>query len=237
MKSIMRGATAFLARLLTHRHRQLLGAAIVLVVPLAIQALAQPATVMVGRFSQNTLSDWRSRSFKGNTKYQLVKDAETGTVVLTATATATASGRYREIKIDLTKTPFLNWSWKVANIFPGIDESVKSGDDFPARIYVVVERGILGSSSLALNYVWASQHALGSEWPSPYTKQVRLVAIDSGQQGLGTWIAHKRNLREDLKKAFGEDITGIDAVAIMTDADDHKGSATASYGDITFSSE
>lgn len=118
-----------------------------------------------------------------------------------------------------------------------IDESVKSGDDFPARIYVVVKRGILGASSLALNYVWASQHSLGSEWPSPYSDRVRLVATDSGQQGLGAWVNRKRNLRDDLKRAFGQHITEIDAIAIMTDADDHKGRATAFYGDIWFSPE
>lgn len=53
--------------------------------------------------------------------------------------------------------------------------------------------------------------------------------------GLGSdsWVRHKRSLREDLKKVFGEDITEIiDAVAIMTDADDHKGRAQTYYGDI-----
>lgn len=198
---------------------------------------AQPADgdILVGSFSQSSLSGWHSRSFKGDTKYELVKDPDTGAQVLAARAAGTASGRYREIKIDLTKTPYLNWSWKVENIFPGIDENVKSGDDFPARIYVVVERGILGARSLALNYVWASQHSLDSEWLSPYSGQVHLVAADSGQQGLGTWVNHKRNLRDDLKRSFGQDMTEIDAVAIMTDADDHRGRASAYYGDIWFS--
>lgn len=202
-------------------------------------ALAQSADgdVLVGAFSQGSFANWQSRSFKGETKYQLVMDSDSGLTVLAATTDGAASGRYRKIKIDLTKTPFLNWSWKVMNIFPGIDETVKSGDDFPARIYVVVERGLLGARSLALNYVWASQHSLGSEWPSPYTSQVRLIASDSGSRRLGSWVHHKQNLRADLKKAFGEDITQIDAVAIMTDADDHKGRARTYYGDIWFSSK
>lgn len=212
----------------------------VLATPLARSAAwAQPAKgdIVVGAFSQGSLTGWQGRSFKGETRYGLVKDPELGSTVLTATADGAASGRYRKIRINLAKTPFLNWSWKVKNVFPGIDESVKSGDDFPARIYVVVERGLLGTSSLALNYVWASQHPLGAEWPSPYTSQVVLIASDSGSPGLGSWVSHKRNLRADLKKAFNEDITEIDAVAIMTDADDYKGHARASYGDIWFSAE
>ncbi|PKA39929.1 hypothetical protein CWR43_30115 [Rhizobium sullae] len=193
--------------------------------------------IHVGRFSQGSLSSWSSRSFNGETKYEFVKDPDLGSTVLAATADAGASGRYRKIKIDLTKTPFMNWSWKVTQIFPDVDENVKSGDDFPARIYVVIERGLLGTRSLALNYVWASRHRVGSEWPSPYTTQVLLMATDSGTQGLGSWVRHKRNLREDLKGAFREDITEIDAVAIMTDADDHKGRAQTYYGDIWFSAE
>lgn len=193
--------------------------------------------IAVGAFSRGSLSNWQSRSFKGETTYEIARDSDLGATVLAATTNGAASGRYRKVRIDLVKTPFLNWSWKVMNVFPGIDETVKSGDDFPARIYVVVERGLLGARSLALNYVWASQHALGSHWPSPYTSQVRLIASDSGSQGIGTWVRHKQNLREDLRKAFNEDITEIDAVAVMTDADDHKGSAQTFYGDIWFSSK
>ncbi|RWM19451.1 DUF3047 domain-containing protein [Mesorhizobium sp.] len=193
--------------------------------------------IAIGTFSRGSLSNWQSRSFKGETAYEIVRDLDLGATVLAATANGAASGRYRRIRIDLVKTPFLNWSWKVMNVFAGIDETVKSGDDFPARIYVAVERGLLGARSLALNYVWASQHALGSDWPSPYTSQVRLIASDSGSQGIGAWVQHKRNLREDLKKAFNEDITEIDAVAVMTDTDDHKGHAQTFYGDIWFSSK
>lgn len=63
------------------------------------------------------------------------------------------------------------------------------------------------------------------------------MATDSGSQELGSWVRHKRNLLEDLKGAFGDEITEIDAVAVMTDADDHKGQAKTYYGDIWFSAE
>jgi hypothetical protein len=201
------------------------------------QAQSANGSILVGSFSQGSLSDWRTRSFKGETRYEFVRDPDLGSTVLAATTDGGASGRYRKIKIDLKKTPFLNWSWRVTKIFPGIDENVKSGDDFPARIYVVIERGPLGTRSLALNYVWASQHRTGSAWPSPYTAQVRMIAIDSGPKGLDAWVRHKRNLREDLGRIFGEEINEIDAVAIMTDADDHKGRAQSYYGDIWFSPE
>ena len=94
----------------------------------------------------------------------------------------------------------------------------------------------MGLRSLSVNYVWASQHPRGSAWPSPFTNRVLLLAMNSGMAGIGTWVSHKRNVQADLKTLFGEDITSIDAVALMTDTDNSGGHARAFYGDIWFSS-
>jgi hypothetical protein len=99
----------------------------------------------------------------------------------------------------------------------------------------VVERGLLGISSLSLNYVWSSHQAVERRWNSPYSDQVVLLAADSGGKKLGTWVRHKRDLRADLRSVFGEDIAAIDAVAVMTDTDNSGGAAKAYYGDIWFS--
>lgn len=203
----------------------------------AVSAQSSSETVPVGRFSDGTLAGWEKRAFKGETKYSFVLDSEIKSTVLQANADTSASGMVWKINVDLSKTPFLNWSWKVTNTFAGIDENAKAGDDFPARIYVVVERGIFGMSSLSLNYVWASQHAVGSIWSSPFTEQVQLFALDSGQHGLDKWIRHKRDLRVDLKTAFGEDIYKIGAIALMTDTDNHGGYAKSFYGDIWLSAQ
>jgi hypothetical protein len=44
-----------------------------------------------------------------------------------------------------------------------------------------------------------------------------------------------RNVQEDLRRVFGEAIDENDAIAIMTDADDHTARALTYYGDIWFS--
>lgn len=194
-------------------------------------------TVLVGRFSGASLAGWETRAFKGETRYSFVFDPDIHATVLAGEANNSASGVYRKIRVDLAKQPFLNWSWKVTSDFPGVDENTKGGDDFPARIYVVIERGVMGLSSLSLNYVWASQHPVGSLWPSPFTSQVKLLALDSGEASLGKWVHHKRDLRLDLKAAFAQDIPAIDAVALMTDTDNHGGPAKSFYGDIWFSAE
>ena len=200
------------------------------------RALAQTTPdIPVGRFSAGELSGWESRAFNGETQYAIVTDE--GRRVLAARTNAGASGRFRKIKIDLTRTPFINFSWKVSGIYQGINEAAKAGDDFPARVYVVRERGVMGMSTIALNYVWSSTRPVGSVWASPYTSQVKLIALDAGPERAGTWSRHKRNVREDLRRAFGEDITEIDAVALMSDSDNFKGRAEAAYGDIWFSAK
>jgi hypothetical protein len=198
---------------------------------------ATAETVPVGRFSAGTLEGWESRAFNGETAYALVDEPGAASTVLRAEAKGSASGYFRKIEVDLSRTPYLNWSWKVERTFPGIDEDERAGDDYPARIYVVVERGILGLTSFSLNYVWASQHPEGSVWSSPYSSRVQLMALDSGSEQLGQWRSHKRDLRADLHRTFGEDIAVIDAVALMTDADDSANEAISYYGDIWLSAE
>jgi hypothetical protein len=200
--------------------------------------LAAPAfatEIRVGAFSAGDLFGWEEKSFKGHTRYALV--SEDGRTVLGAETDGAASGRFRKIHVDLTKTPVLAWSWKIAAPYAGIAENEKRCDDFPVRLYVVVERGVFGLSSLALNYVWAAQNPVGMLWPNPFTKQAMMLALDSGAARAGQWVTHRRNVREDLRAAFGEDITAIDAVAVMTDGDNSGSHGRAWYGDISFSGE
>lgn len=189
------------------------------------------------KFMPDDVVRWERRNFKAATDYQVVTDEVRGRPVLRASASGTASGLFRKVKIDLDKTPYLSFSWNVSDVYPGIDERTKAGDDFPARVYVVIERGIGGFRSLSLNYVWSNTGAPGELWPSPYTSQVKLLALDAGLARTGRWISHKRNVKADLRRAFGEEITSIDAVAIMTDADNFGGRTVTLYGDLSFSAE
>ena len=194
---------------------------------------AASLTVPVGQFSNGELQDWKSKSFLGETQYQLVQ--QDGHRVLQADSNGTASGLYREITIDLERTPYLNWSWRVNNILNGVDERTKAGDDYPARVYVVVSGGIAFWKTRSLVYVWSSNQPVGSTWDNAFTSNAKTIALRSGN-GKG-WVSEKRNVREDFKRLFGDDIKQIDAVALMTDTDNSHQAATAWYGDIYFSAQ
>jgi len=109
----------------------------------------------IGLFSGNQTEGWEERSFEGKTRYQLKMDDTHGTV-LHALSQGSASVFGKRMKVDLTKTPYINWSWKIDNRLDGINETTKSGDDFAARIYLVKTEGLFGRKSKAVNYVWSS---------------------------------------------------------------------------------
>ena len=93
----------------------------------------------VARFSHGDLDGWKSKAFSGLTRYALTN--ENGRTALHARSNAAASGLYREMSIELGKTPILNWTWQIGNILAGADERTRAGDDYPARVYVIFSGG------------------------------------------------------------------------------------------------
>jgi hypothetical protein len=204
-----------------------------LTLTLPTNSFAENNNIVIGNFSQGDKSQWENHSFKDYTDYSLVKDDNT--IVLKATSHNSASGLINRTRIDLAKTPYLNWRWKVDNTLYRLAENFKEGDDFAARIYIIVDGGVFFWNTLALNYVWSSSHTIDSLWDNPFTSNAKMIAVQSGNKKSQTWQTEKRNIRADLRRAYGKDIRIIDAVAIMTDTDNSGQKATAYYGDIYFS--
>lgn len=190
----------------------------------------------IGLFSLGDMATWEEQSFVSNTQYQLVEEQGQG-LVLKAFSQSAASGMFCEVNIDLTETPYLNWSWKVDNIFSENDEHTREGDDYPVRIFVVASGGIFFWNTRAVNYVWSSNQEVDSQWESAVTRNAMMLAVRSGDSEAGQWVREKRNIREDFKALFGEDITEIHAIAIMSDSDNTGQSSTAYYGDIFFTAQ
>lgn len=223
-------------------------------------SLAQsPEMIPVGNFSNETQEkelpeNWSPLLFKkikSHTRYKLIND--NGTVVVSAESKASSSGLIRRIRINPREHPFVQWKWKIGNLIEKGDVTRKSGDDYPARLYITFEYdssklGFLEKAKFktvklfygeyppmgALNYIWASRAHRGTITPNAYTDRVIMVVVESGSDKLNTWITEKRNIYEDYKQAFGHEPPMISGVAIMTDTDNTGESAKAYYGDIIF---
>jgi hypothetical protein len=189
----------------------------------------------IARFSRGDLDGWQSKAFAGETRYYLQN--KDGRTALRADSNATASGLYREVSIDLGKTPILNWAWQVGNILPGADERTRAGDDYSARVYVVFSGGVMFWRTRAINYVWSNRQPIDSSWLNAFTGNARMIAVESGSGRVGLWVNERRDVRADYQRLFGEEPGRVDAVAIMTDSDNTGTAATAWYGDIWFTAK
>jgi len=192
--------------------------------------------LQVGDFSADDVTGWEAKVFSDETQYTLEKQGLIS--VLKAVSKGTASGMIKEVQVDLKKTPYMNWRWRTDSRLDGLDERQKSGDDYVARVYVVVSGGLFFWRTLALNYVWSSNQEKGASWPNAYAgENAMMLALRSGKDARATWVTEKRNVYEDLQRYFGKEIQTIGAIAVMTDTDNSEGQAVTYYGDIYFTGE
>lgn len=181
------------------------------------------------------IDGWEKHIFSGETHYQVINI--NNQYVLQATSQGTASALVKEVDIDLNKTPYMNWSWKVESILSNVQETQKSGDDYAARVYVVISGGFFFWQTRAISYTWASSQPKDSDWPNAFTDKATVVAVESGTDRVGEWAIEKRNILKDVTNLLGIEASRINAVAIMTDTDNSRQSAIAYYGDIFFTAE
>lgn len=186
------------------------------------------------RFAPEAMVDWEPHSFNGRTRYQLV--TRDGRAAVRAECDGgTGSGLVLRRKIDLRATPVVAWRWRVDAVYSGLDPHSQSGDDYPARLYVVDEHSVLRWRTRAINYVWANSQPQGSDWPNPFTDKAHMVAVASGAPtGNDGWHTAKRNIRADFERFHDRELDSVNAVAIMTDCDNAGQSTEAWYGAIRF---
>ncbi|NRA20081.1 MAG: DUF3047 domain-containing protein [Oceanospirillaceae bacterium] len=181
----------------------------------------------------SAFNNWQQKDFKGANLYRYNHQDQVSMVRVDSDKTA--SGLFLEQQVDLNKTPFLNWSWKISNILQSVDERTKAGDDFAARVYVLTSTGFLPWQKHTLAYVWSNNQPIEQRWLNPYTDKVVMIAVDSGTDLVGTWQHHRRNVQQDLERAFGKKYHKIDVIAIMTDTDNSSQQATGWYKNFFFS--
>lgn len=185
-------------------------------------------------FTPVDFETWSERSFAGETPYSRDPAREAGTdhgALRADCSGGTASGRLLEREVDLGRTPILEWRWRVDSVYEGLDERTREGDDYPARIYVIAQRWP-AFRSRAINYVWSSRQPVGSVWDNAYSDAFAMVAVQSGDDGLGAWVTERRDVHADFQRLHGLDVDTVDVLALMTDCDDAGQSTMAWYGPI-----
>lgn len=201
-----------------------LSAACILALPMTIQAE-----------NLKPFNTWQEKSFVGNNVFSFSSENQISTVRIKSQNTSSAL--FLKQQINLNKTPFLHWQWKISKALKSVNEKTKKGDDFAVRVYVIASTGPFIWQTKTLSYVWSSSQEIGDTWLSPYSDKVVMLALNNGSYLQGSWQAHRRNIQIDLKNAFAETFDTIDVIAIMTDTDNTGQKTTGWYKNFYFSEE
>ncbi len=110
------------------------------------------ASKNITQLENNGIQRWAPKVFSGESIYAIGKHK--GRLALQALSNKSASGLVLKQQVDLNKTPFISWSWLIENKLLELDERSKKGDDFAARIYLVIDGGLLIWKTKSLNYIW-----------------------------------------------------------------------------------
>ena len=186
-------------------------------------------------FTEDEFETLQVKKVKGETTWSLGSN-ENGNFIK-AEAEGKGSGLGKKVKIDLSKTPFINITWKVEKDLSGIVENSKKGHDYAARVFVIKKTGSTPLSNRAINYVFSSNNDVGKNWNSPYTKKSIDYVLSSTKDNLNMWVTVKANVKKDFMELHGINVSDISGVAIMTDTDNSKLKAISYYQDIYFSTE
>lgn len=207
---------------------------------------ANPGTALPPPWRLTTLT-----GIKNPTRYSVARDNDV--VVLRAEAQASMASVVHPLKLDPKQLPVISWRWKISNVLRTANMQVKTGDDFPARVYVLfdydtrklplmqrmklaIARQRYGPDipAAALCYVWDGKAAAGASGWSTYTDRVRMIVVESGAEHVNDWRRAERDIVADYRAAFGEDPPAVSGVAIVSDTDNTGESVTAMFGDISF---
>ena len=195
--------------------------------------LAEKVTVF--NFTEEEFKTLQVKKVKGETTWHL--DSNEKGNFIKAEAEGKGSGLGKEVKIDLSKTPFINITWKVEKDLSGIDEKTKKGHDYAARVFVIKKTGSTMLSNRAINYVFSSNQSVDENWRSPYTKKSVDYVLSTTKENLDTWVTVKANVKDHFKKFHNLDVVDLTAVAIMLDTDNSKLKAISYFQNIYFSTK
>lgn len=177
---------------------------------------------------------WGVKEFAGRAEVDVVP-TEIG-AALRLRSEQSSFAVYRDVVVDAQRFPWLSWSWKVTRLPAGADVRQAATDDQAAQIYVIFPRwpAPLVKSDV-IGYVWDTTAPVGSRLTSPKASNVRIIVVESGTAGVGTWRRQQRNVLQDYQALFGRRPPRLGTLAIMIDSDDTGGSAEALVGALAFS--
>lgn len=184
---------------------------------------------------------------KQPTRYSYVQHE--GRDAVRAVADATGSILRHRRRIEPADLGRISFSWNVPP--PGLEANaaIAELEDVPVRVVLAFEgdrsrfslkNSLLSELSLMLTgeempfatlvYAWSRVNKPGDVVMNERTDRIRKLIVDSGDQGYNQWLSYERDIREDYRKAFGEEPGALLSFAVFTEGERNEGKLQAFYG-------
>jgi hypothetical protein len=143
----------------------------------------------------------------------------------------------RKLRVNLTVTPILQWSWKLIQLPEGADLRRRETSDSAPHVFVVWPRTPALLRSRLIGYVWDRVLPVGTVQKSQKTATVTFVVVRSGASQIGRWLTERRNVAADFRSIYGEEPESPGAVALSIDTNDTKARSEGLVGELLFRSD
>jgi hypothetical protein len=169
--------------------------------------------------------DWKGRKDAAKEIYRVQEEA--GRWFLRATAKRQGIQAAKQIEWDLEAYPVLAWSWRPREFPRGADERTAKTNDSALAVYAVFPHSPV--SARTVKYVWSAVAPRGTHLS--HTRDLtQLLVLRTGPAAQGEWVDERANVRADYKKYFGGDEVPTPAgIAVLTDSDDTRSTASGDY--------
>lgn len=210
-----------------------------------------PPVADATRISPMNDAAWQAVPLPGKTATRYGWGQKEGRPALAAVSKSSASMYRQQLRRSPQEIGEVSFSWWVRDLIDGASVAHAEREDAPARVMFGFsgDVGSLPSRTRALfdlaeavtgqrppyatlMYVWDAQAPVGSVIVNPRSDRIRKIVVDSGPAGLQRWRDHRRDLAADFRLAFGEAPGTLVSVAVMTDSDNTRTSASSWYGPV-----
>lgn len=198
------------------------------------------------RYTTNPFDNWLLRNATKEKARQIYSiQSENNNKFLQAHAVRSSIQIIKKVKWKLKIHPVLTWRWRITELPDHANEEARGKNDSAAAIYVVFQRKKIPFVSWryqpinVIKYVWSTTLPKGKVVNKKKVKlgstiyEGRFLVLESGKKHKGDWITESQNVLNDYKRLFGK-LPKYDPIliAILTDSNDTKSTATADYDDI-----
>jgi hypothetical protein len=188
----------------------------------------------VGKFPKNWegRTGWRQTRTKKLEDLYYTVEVEDGDYFLRAETLGKATNFGREARVNLRVYNLLRWRWRVHQLPVGANEDDKDKNDSGASVRLIFKGG--WPVPKTLKYVWSTTLPKGTETVSPSSDRTKVVVLQSGTDNTGEWVWQEVNAYEDYRRLFGGEPRLVEALAVITDADNTLSPVKADYDDFLF---